>query len=201
MAAVSRSEHDAARLVAKVYAANTLGAIVGALGTSLLLVAWIGTQHAQQVLMALCIVSALLMLVRVGGEGAETGTPEAKAVFRKRGLPDFAIALMLALSTFFIWSVPKVPWGLIAYGRYFVTRIGETDLLYSGEGMNSSVAVTESANGVRNFHVSGKIEASTVQQDMRLQRMLGHLPALLHPQPRSELIVGCGAGVTAGSFL
>jgi spermidine synthase len=36
---------------------------------------------------------------------------------------------------------------------------------------------------------------------MRLQRMLGHIPALLHPNPRSVLIVGCGAGVTSGSFV
>ena len=36
---------------------------------------------------------------------------------------------------------------------------------------------------------------------MRLQRMLGHLPALLHPNPKSVLIVGFGAGVTAGSFV
>jgi spermidine synthase len=35
---------------------------------------------------------------------------------------------------------------------------------------------------------------------MRLQRMLGHLPALLHPKAESVLVVGCGAGVTAGSF-
>ena len=52
----------------------------------------------------------------------------------------------------------------------------------------------------RNFHVSGKVEASSEPQDMRLQRMLGHLPALVHPDPRSVLVVGCGAGVTAGSF-
>jgi spermidine synthase len=36
---------------------------------------------------------------------------------------------------------------------------------------------------------------------MRLQRMLGHLPALVHPGPRSVLIVGFGAGVTAGAFV
>ncbi len=36
---------------------------------------------------------------------------------------------------------------------------------------------------------------------MRLQRMLCHFPALIHPNPRSVLIVGCGAGVTSGSFL
>ena len=38
---------DAARLMAGVYAANTLGAIVGALGASLLLVAWVGSQRAR----------------------------------------------------------------------------------------------------------------------------------------------------------
>jgi spermidine synthase len=34
-----------------------------------------------------------------------------------------------------------------------------------------------------------------------MQRMLGHLPALVHPKPRSVLVVGCGTGITAGSFL
>ena len=55
--------------------------------------------------------------------------------------------------------------------------------------MNASIAVSELTGGIRNFHVSGKIEASTEPQDMRLQRMLGHLPALLHPNPKSVLIV------------
>ena len=45
------------------------------------------------------------------------------------------------------------------------------------------------------------MEASTSPFDMRLQRMLGHLPAVLHSRPRDVLIVGCGAGVTAGSFV
>ena len=36
---------------------------------------------------------------------------------------------------------------------------------------------------------------------MRMQRMLGDMPALLHPKPRTVLVVGFGAGVTAGSFV
>jgi spermidine synthase len=36
---------------------------------------------------------------------------------------------------------------------------------------------------------------------MRLQRMLGHLPALFHQDPKSVLVVGFGAGVTAGTFV
>jgi spermidine synthase len=53
---------------------------------------------------------------------------------------------------------------------------------------------------VRYFHVSGKVEATTEQFDMRLQRMLGHLSALLVKKPESVLVVGFGAGVTAGTF-
>lgn len=36
---------------------------------------------------------------------------------------------------------------------------------------------------------------------MHLQRMLGHLSALLNPEAKSALVVGFGAGVTAGSFV
>ena len=46
LASVATPGQDPARLVGGVYAANTVGAIVGALGASLVLVAWIGTQHA-----------------------------------------------------------------------------------------------------------------------------------------------------------
>jgi spermidine synthase len=31
--------------------------------------------------------------------------------------------------------------------------------------------------------------------------MLSHIPALFHGKPRSVLVVGCGAGITAGTFL
>jgi spermidine synthase len=67
--------------------------------------------------------------------------------------------------------------------------------------MNASVAVSRLPGGIRNFHVSGKIEASSEVHDMRLQRLLGHMSALMHPNPRTVLVVGFGAGVTAGSFV
>ena len=71
----------------------------------------------------------------------------------------------------------------------------------AGAVITATVAVTQSAGGTKYFHVSGKTEASSHPQDMRMQRMLGDLPALVHPAPRSVLVVGCGAGVTAGSFV
>jgi spermidine synthase len=44
------------------------------------------------------------------------------------------------------------------------------------------------------------VEATTEIYDMKLQRMVGHLPALLHPHPQSVLGIGFGAGVSAGTF-
>ena len=50
-----------------------------------------------------------------------------------------------------------------------------------------------------NYHNAGKVQASSEPQDMRLQRMLGHLTTLLPPQADSVLVIGFGAGVTAGA--
>jgi spermidine synthase len=76
----------------------------------------------------------------------------------------------------------------------------QTTPVYVGEGINSSVVIAERGDQ-RFFYVSGKSEASSALLDMRLQRMMGHLPALVNSAPRSVLVVGFGAGVTAGSFV
>ena len=111
------------------------------------------------------------------------------------------LTVLLGVGVLLAWSVSEVPRRLAAYGRSLLTSDALSDIIFVGEGMNASIAVSEMPLGDRFFHTSGKVEASTVPADMRLQRMLGHLPALLHPKPRSVLIVGCGAGVTAGSFV
>jgi spermidine synthase len=43
------------------------------------------------------------------------------------------------------------------------------------------------------------VQASSEPQDMRLQRMLGHMTTLIPKNPESVLVIGCGAGVTAGA--
>src|SRR6185295_10946412 len=61
--AAAREGEDPGRLVGGVYAANTVGAIAGAIITSLVLVAAIGSQKSQQVLIAISALSGLLMLI------------------------------------------------------------------------------------------------------------------------------------------
>jgi len=55
------------------------------------------------------------------------------------------------------------------------------------------------SNGLRNYHNAGKVQASSEPQDMRLQRMLGHMTHLIPKSPKNILVIGCGAGVTAGA--
>ena len=71
---------------------------------------------------------------------------------------------------------------------------------YVSEGAASTVAVHIAPNGYSNFHVSGRVEATNNPNDLRIERLLGHLSALVHPKPESVLVVGLGAGVTAGAL-
>jgi spermidine synthase len=68
-----------------------------------------------------------------------------------------------------------------------------------GEGWNATVAVTRLPGGVLNYHNAGKVQASSEPQDMRLQRMLGHMTTLVPAHAAKVLVIGCGAGVTAGA--
>jgi spermidine synthase len=184
LAAAASEKGDPGKLVGGIYAANTAGAIVGALAFSLVLVPAIGTAACEKVLIIAAATSGLVILLRPFGV--------------RRLVPVMAAAVAsVALAS----SVAPVPGMLIAYGRRIMTSIGRSKILETGEGINSSIAISEWDDGAVQFHVSGKVEASTESYDMRLQRMLGHMPALMHPNPKSVLIVGFGAGVTAGSFV
>ncbi|GIW94752.1 MAG: hypothetical protein KatS3mg110_2793 [Pirellulaceae bacterium] len=189
---------DSGRVVGVVYAMNTLGAISGSLVFSLGVIPLWGTQRAGQMLVAMALAAAMVVWGRrlVGGEPEG---PERRPLTWLAETATAAVVAVLAVSL--IVKLPHTPAELIAYGRFLPRDLGWGEVVYAAEGANASVAVTLLESGTRNFHVSGKIEASSEPQDMRLQRMLGHIPALVHPDPRTVLVVGCGAGVTAGTFL
>jgi len=202
LAAIATPGEDTSRLVGRVYAANTVGSILGATVCGLVLIPALGTRDAQRVLVALAAIASMLVLLvpETASESARGESGDRHTAPATRGRPWLVLTPLLA--ALLIALLPALPGNLVAHGRYAVTWIGKTDVLYVGEGMNSSVAVTHVlSNGATQFHVAGKVEASSLPQDMRLQKMLAHLPALVHPNPQSVLVVGFGAGVTAGSFL
>jgi spermidine synthase len=193
LASVASKGQDPARLVGGVYAANTVGAIVGALGGSLLMVTLLGTQHSQQVLIILCGLAALLVLEPL----SSTDAGQKRSAWAGT-LPIVVAAVIAALLA---RNVPPLPKLLVAYGRYAATRAQQDiDVIYMGEGWNASVAVTRLPGGILNYHNAGKVQASSEPQDMRLQRMLGHLTTIITKNPTKKvLVIGCGAGVTAGA--
>ena len=182
----SKDESDAGTLVGTTYAANTLGGIAGALAFSMILIPAFGTKAAERGLIVLSAVAALIVFA---------------PLVRKSRMSAVLALVTLVIGTSATWTVRDVPWLAMAYGRRMNEyRDYQSTLLYLGEGRNSSIAVSQYPSGVRYFHVSGKVEATTEPFDMRLQRMLGHLSALLVKRPESVLVVGFGAGVTAGTF-
>ncbi len=185
LASLAGRDEDSGALVGEVYAANTVGAILGAVGFSIVLIPWVGTQGAQQTLIALAVVAALILFYKSGLTGS--------GYF---GVGAATVAAFILFAT-----VSEAPWLAIAYGRRMSLQTAPGKPLYIGEGRNSSVVVSQLDGGQIYFHVSGKVEASTEPYDMRLQRMLGHIPALIHKDPKSVLVVGFGAGVTAGTFV
>jgi spermidine synthase len=180
LAAARFTARDAGRLVAQVYAANTAGAIAGAILGGLFLISWAGSQGTQQLLIGVSAISGLLLLLPG----------------RSDKLPAVGAAMV---SGILIYYLPPVSTWLMAHGRYSATWVNRGEIVYAEEGVNASVAVSRFPDGLRTFHVAGKIQASTVARDMRLQRMLGHLTSLTSSSPRSVLVIGCGAGITAGS--
>jgi spermidine synthase len=192
LAAVASREQDPARLVGGVYAANTVGAIAGSIIGSLLLVVWLGSQHAQQALILVSALSGLLVL--------STGMTEDAAGHGQATVASTIVIVIAAAGAGLLSrTVHPVPGILAAYGRYAATRIGSADIIYIGEGWNATVAVSRLPGGVLNYHNAGKVQASSEPQDMRLQRMLGHMTTLIPAQATKVLVIGCGAGVTAGA--
>jgi spermidine synthase len=184
-AAVSQRGGDPGIVAGQVYATNTAGGIAGALLMSLVLIPGIGSQQSERWLIVASAAAGCLALT---------------SVLRNSKPTALALLASLAVVGLLVWRVDPIPGDLIAYGRRMALNAGSSTTLYAAEGRNSSLAITRWGSSTIYINVNGHVEATTELFDMTLQRMVGHLPALLHPNPRSVLGIGFGAGVSAGTF-
>jgi len=192
LAAVASEGEDGGLMVGRVYAANTVGAIIGALVTSLALIAWIGTQQSERLLVGLSAMAAIACFLPV-----DAGDSVADRVGIRALLP---VLIIVEIASIVGRNIAPLPAVLIGHGRLSAVNLrSDEKFIYVGEGMNASLAVSRNPGGMLKYHNAGKVQASSLPQDMRLQRMLGHLTTLVPEHPRSVLVVACGAGVTAGA--
>jgi spermidine synthase len=195
VAAVFPGRGDQARDIGFISAANTLGAIGGALGTTLFFVPLLGTYIAQQTLVA---ASALAACCCLAGYLCEHTTQYAG-----KSRLSMGIAAIFAIAALGIVKVHPPSPALFAYGREAAQRRRDAPYEVVREGVHTPIVVTlwPQHGNTRALHLAGKLEASDDKIDLRLERMLGHIPQFLCEQPRSVLVIGLGAGITAGSFV
>ena len=203
------------RDAARVYTANTIGAITGALVGGFALVPALGLRLTFQtaaivgVLGGAGCLAAALRLRRATNHEPPTSERSAAQSFGVRRSAFVVPASVAIASLTFILLLPGWDRALLASGAYKyaaylgtdhfddVLRAGTLD--YYKEGAAATVSVRR-LTGTTSLAIDGKVDASNAG-DMLTQRMLGLLPVLIHGHARDICIIGLGSGVTLGSAL
>jgi spermidine synthase len=197
---------------ARVYTANTLGAIAGALVAGFVLIPTVGLRSTFQ---AAAIVGALggagCLAAALRGSGTTDGPRTKDGPGTKDQGPGTVLwpALVAAAAVAIVIALP--PWDreLLSSGAYkYAPYVGTEDfeavlhageLAYYKEGAAGTVSVRR-LTGTTSLAIDGKIDASNAG-DMLTQRLLGLLPVLLHGRAEDICIIGLGGGVTVGSAM
>jgi len=191
LAVAARDEASMVADLGLVYAVNTAGAIVGALGAGFVLVPWLGLHDTIRLVGALLAVAAAAL--------AYSARPQPAWL-------ALGVGVVVAVGA---WFVPEWDPRLLSSGAYkyaaaargpdLETALTAGELRYYREGSTATVAVRR-LGGITSLSIDGKVDASD-GADMLTQRLLAHVPLLLHPAPRRAAILGLGSGVTLGSAL
>jgi spermidine synthase len=174
---------DRSAQAGRLYACNSLGSIAGTILASIALIPHFGL-HAT--LMTLAMVNF--------GCGAWLATRLGERAPRRNTLVPFTAIAIFALSVF----APA--------GTRFLRppAASEEATLYYREGITSIVSVSQGDCGnetLRTVYVDSQSVAGDGIALETDQKMLAHLPLLLHPAPQRAISVGYGTGGTSLSMM
>ncbi|HKQ60405.1 MAG TPA: fused MFS/spermidine synthase [Candidatus Polarisedimenticolaceae bacterium] len=174
-------EHLAARFGTG-YALNTAGAVVGSMGSALLLLPWLGSARSVLLLSAVCGVGSVLVA--------------AAAVERRRGA---TIAACIALSAGGIF----LGWGRDPVWTALQQQFNDYRFVFRREGPVQTLAVLEREDDQNLHHLRMVANRTSLTgtnlYSQRYMRLLGHLPVLWNPAPRQALVICFGTGMTVGA--
>lgn len=187
------------KISSHLYLWNTLGTVAGSLGTAFFLVPYFGLQTSFVMLVALPLVLGLWFL----GESLSWS-----AIARTVSMIALVCASMALCKWYQPWDLHMMTAGIYKYGIDWREVIGSAwsfpeylrsarEILFYKEGDEGVVCVSRAGNE-RIISVNGKSDAGT-GQDVITQRIIAHLPLMLHPNPEKTLVIGWGSGTTAGS--
>lgn len=186
-AAAKRGTASPANVVGSLYLWNTVGAGLGAIMASSLLVPFFGT--VWTIVLAILGYLAALALLAI----------HASSVSVQRLLLVSAFGATVAFTLIRTDDPLAKNFGMYLYGRD-VDPGSHSKLVYFQEGRSCNVLVTESSDGNRALRVNGKVDAST-RGDQNTQLGCAYLPRFLHPESKNVCVIGLGSGTTAGASL
>jgi spermidine synthase len=191
----ARAPGHAGEEVGRLYAVNTAGAIAGAMLAGFLLIPGLGVHLSLKVGIGLNLALGALLLLASSRPGA---------VWR---WSVGAAALVAAAGLVFVppWDPRLMSSGPAVYAHEYIAQLerGVEQPLQGGQVVfyrdGPSATVTVGKNGEHlSLRVNGKVDAST-GGDIPTQILLGHLGLLIHPAPRTVLVIGLGSGMTAAA--
>ena len=194
LATITGGATSITRRLGLVYGINTIGAVGGSLAAGFVTISMIGLQHTLQAVSALLVAASLVVVVwgRL-----------SRAAQVVNGTALAAAAVILAVSP--AWDRALLASGIYLYAPYVPKDLDVEPLLKAGtllyyrEGAASTVSVKR-LTGTLSLAIDGKVDASN-RSDMLTQKLLAHLPLLLHEDPKEVAIIGLGSGVTLASAL
>jgi spermidine synthase len=185
------------RSIGNVYSVNTLGAIAGSVLAGFVLLPLLGTERA--ILVGLFINCGLAAVI--------FSSPRAS---RSRDSAMWVAMVLLVLATVsmrggIFWAPNSLDRGVLVYAKSFDANpqvsinetYQDTDVVYFKDGNNATISVRKGEDYV-GLRTNGKVDASN-KADMITQLMIGYLPMLYHPAPKSTMVVGYGGGITVGA--
>ncbi len=179
VAALVRDSDRIGNWLGRFYAVNTLGCVAGAVLAGLVFIPWVGLQTT----LALLATASL-------GVGLLAWLCARRPRLSWRG----PLGAVLVAAAVLVWF--HLPDGIYAKD----VDASDLELLYYREGDNGTVSVVQETTGRRWLLVDGQPVAGTGRTVIIDQKMLAHLPLLLHPAPERALTVGFGSGGTSYSM-
>lgn len=171
------------RWVGRLTAVNTVGAVVGALGTGYGLLPWVGSQRSLEV------VAVLFALA--GAAAALLTGPDAR-----RRLLVLAAAVSVIAPLEHRWNLARLTGGS---NVYFEPWIEPEAIPFLREDVHGGVTTVSRSKGVLTLLTNGKFQGNT-GWEMNAQRFFAHYPSLFVSNFDRALVIGLGTGTTLGTL-
>ena len=184
--------------VGRIYGANTLGSLVGAVAAGFILLPSFNVIGAVKFAIFINLVAACVAFYRLY-EGLKSRLRLAGVVLLVTG------ALWQARPP---WNPAYMTAGVYKYiqdldsptrRNLWDFAVRDYDLLYYDEGLSTVVTVAQSKHSGNIWMANnGKVEASTTV-DMPTQVLVSHLPFMFADEPKEAVVIGLASGITAGA--